>query len=57
MTPEERAELLAEAERRDPEGAAELARGVPDTPVAGGRRKARSEKGSKPAGKKRDGKK
>jgi hypothetical protein len=32
MTPQERTELLAEAERRDPEGAAELARGVLDTP-------------------------
>jgi hypothetical protein len=56
MTRGERAELLAEAERRDPEGASELARGVLDPPGAGGPRKARSEKASKPAGK-REGKK
>lgn len=36
MTPQERTELLAEAERRDPEGPAELARGAPDTHGSGG---------------------
>lgn len=36
MSREQRTELLAEAERRDPEGAAELARGVLDAPEAGG---------------------
>lgn len=41
MTREERSELLAEAERRDPEGAAELARGVLDQPEAGGPREVR----------------
>jgi hypothetical protein len=39
MAPKERAELLAEAGRRDPEGAAELTRGVLDTPVASGARR------------------
>lgn len=36
MTPEERAGLLAEAERRDPEGASELDTGVFDLPETGG---------------------
>lgn len=36
LTPKEQAELLAEAERRDPEGAAELARGALDLPKAAG---------------------
>jgi hypothetical protein len=55
MTREERTELLAEAERRDPEGAAELARAVLDQPDEGGPRrprKGRSEKASKQASKK-----
>ncbi len=52
MTREERSELLAEAERRDPEGAAEFAR-VLDPPEADGPRQARSEKACKPASKKR----
>ena len=47
MAREEQAELLAEAERRDPEGAAELARAMLDQPQA------RSEKVPKKAGKKR----
>ncbi|MDQ3804153.1 MAG: hypothetical protein M3416_10025 [Acidobacteriota bacterium] len=49
MTREERAELLAEAERRDPEGAAESARGALDLPKAGGPRKAQIEKATKRA--------
>lgn len=52
MKTEEQAELLAEAERCDPEGAAELARGVARQTGAGGRRKARGKKASKQAGKK-----
>ena len=53
MTREERAELLAEAERRDPEGAAELARGMLDPPEKVRPRIVGSEKASKPASKKR----
>lgn len=54
MTREERAELLAEAERRNPEGAAELARGMLDPSETRGPRNARSEKVLKPAGKGRN---
>ena len=52
LTPAEMADLLAEAERRDPEGAAELARAMLNPRVTGGPRKARGEKASKTAGKK-----
>ena len=57
MTAEERAELLAEAERRDPEGAAELAQGMLDLPEAGGSREARRGKAAKQPGKNKGGKK
>ena len=57
LTPEERAELLAEAERRNPEGAAELAQGMLDLPEADGPRDARDGKASKQVGKKKGGKK
>ena len=57
LTPEERTELLAEAERRDPEGAAELAHGMLDPPGAGRPREARTGKASKQVGKKKGGKK
>lgn len=39
MTPLERTELLAEAERRDPQGATELSRGVLKTHGSGGARR------------------
>jgi hypothetical protein len=52
MTREERTELLAEAERRDPEGVSELARGVLDPPEAGGPRQARKGEASKQPNKK-----
>jgi hypothetical protein len=53
MSREELTGLLAEAERRDPEGAAELARGVFGPPESGGPSKAQGEQVSKWAGKKR----
>lgn len=55
LTPEEQAEMVAEAERRDTEGAAELAGQVLAPTKEGGARKAREGKAPKPASRKRGG--
>ncbi len=53
MTPQERAELLAEAERRDPDGASELAQAMLDAPENGRPGKAQTRTASKPVSKKK----